>query len=664
MDLAGPSTEGVDPQLLKLAAERQTAEATRYKDLSGVRSTMRKIEEEKTREQALLWNLMQHKIPHKILSIQRFITSDGPASDRRVPVQRFDLSDVTALGGDILSWLGDPERQERTGQAVRQTERDLQGDIRRAEQWVSGGAQALAERADEIPVIGTVMDVAAQGADTAARLTGGAARRATNLAGGVASAAANPIGTARGLAEMTGRLAREQWEVTPPGTLISEQQARQRYEGSVQGQMIRGMTESYREDMERGNYVGMAGQAAFDAMLMLLPGALGARGISDAGQAARGMRIAEEAAATARAGEAATAVRTGEAVEAARGAAGTRRLPALVADVEGEANLITRPGVAPATETERLPALVSELDEEVTGVRSATGVRPAEAAAPRVTELEGEVTQITHTGEPEVGFQHLASGEASISNVPERIRLPEVIEHEAGEAWRRTVLGVPRPESEALGRGMRLGTENARLRGPRTPRGREHGAVFGETPEGEIIPHPHPTGGGENWLAPNWGDLGPLERPWSELHTHPTPGLATSGRDLARPVLEPTMAPPVEVVQSGQSQFVTATTREWSARQAGLTEAGRTELARDIDALYNVNMEEAAAAGATSQEATRAALANTADVYQMAAYESTGGGELTRMRPREVGVTSYPVVEDELSTLIAEVEGEANIRIP
>jgi hypothetical protein len=124
------------------------------------------------------------------------------------------------------------------------------------------------------------------------------------------------------------------------------------------------------------------------------------------------------------------------------------------------------------------------------------------------------------------------------------------------------------------------------------------------------------------------------------------------------------MAPPVEVVQSGQSQFVTATTREWSARQAGLTEAGRTELARDIDALYNVNMEEAAAAGATSQEATRAALANTADVYQMAAYESTGGGELTRMRPREVGVTSYPVVEDELSTLIAEVEGEANIRIP
>lgn len=244
------------------------------------------------------------------------------------------------------------------------------------------------------------------------------------------------------------------------------------------------------------------------------------------------------------------------------------------------------------------------------------GANPLDPAAQNAdksgnAKAAGKAAPVTPTVDPTTraaaatNFENVKGGATDYANLPKDIALPDQLTKGLEDSWAKSLpKGFPQ----------------------------EHGGILVQKPDGQYeFKAGRPGTAGSFW--PNFEDAKPDERIVAGVHTHPYSkaegghtGVPFSGADLAGLVYAPQT---IQTVQSGSTQFAAVPSKEFTARAAGLDDAGREKLAKEIRRSYDRTFD--ATPGDLKTRADAAARA-VAQAYQLGYYQGQGG-YLTRVSP-------------------------------
>jgi len=187
-----------------------------------------------------------------------------------------------------------------------------------AEGKIAGGAHALAEQAEGIPVLEQVANAGAFVAEQGSQLTGGLLKGAGTMVGGIGNMIAHPVDTAMGLEAMAEHIPvmgaplkamHGVYDVAVNGKdpletanhVLNPLQSLED-DATFYGNVAKGIAKPYQQEIEQGKYAEAVGRGVFDIGSIVLTAGAGA-GAEEAATAGRGAAIAGEAADAARVAE-------------------------------------------------------------------------------------------------------------------------------------------------------------------------------------------------------------------------------------------------------------------------------------------------------------------------------------------------------------------------
>ena len=239
-----------------------------------------------------------------------------------------------------------------------------------AEGKISGGAHALAEQAEGIPVLEQVANAGAFVAEQGSQLTGGLLKGAGTMVGGIGNMIAHPVDTAMGLEAMAEHIPvmgaplkamHGVYDVAVNGKdpletanhVLNPLQSLED-DATFYGNVAKGIAKPYQQEIQQGKYAEAVGRGVFDIGSIVLTAGAGA-GAEGAATVGRGAAIAGEVADAARVAEGAAIA--GEAADAARVAEGA----AVASDATKAADVSDAAKVAAEVDEARQAA--SKVDE-------------------------------------------------------------------------------------------------------------------------------------------------------------------------------------------------------------------------------------------------------------------------------------------------------------